>query len=331
VLDEFARRMRVGTDEPLYKFIHVGIPHPPVALNADCEFTGVVRYSRESFRGQARCGVARVAAFLDRLRALGVYDDSLIIISADHGNGLPPRRFANDRALPDEQLSVTAGKALALLLVKPPKSSGGIRVSQARAAITDIPVTVAEALGVRHDLPGEPLLKLAENTPRVRTFASYDWENEDWKANYFDHLDVLEIDGPIRDGSSWTLRTSLYAPGTDERSRTRGLFELQRSSRGIFYRWGGPHVSLHAPRSARAFEVTFRSIAPQPQTVVIKNNGRTLDTIALKDQNWVTVRHQLSPAADPTGQWVEMFVDPPWRQRGGRRLGVMTRDIKWTP
>lgn len=332
VLDEFARRMRVTTDEPMYKFIHVGIPHLPVVVNAECDFTRVVRYTRESFRGQARCGVARVAAFLDRLRQLGVYDDSLIIVTADHGNGLPPRRFANDRALPDEDLSVTAGKALALLLIKPPKSTGGVRISQAPTAITDIPVTVADALGVHHNLPGEPILKISESTPRTRTFAAYDWENEDWKASYFDHLDLLEITGRIRDGNSWTLRDSLYAPDAEDASRHRGLYEVQRSSRGIFYRWGRPHISLHVPQTARGFEVTVRSIAPQPQTVTITNHGKTIDTVTLEDQSWVTIRHTLPPCTNPSGQWVELSVDPPWQPRGdGRRLGVMTRDIKWTP
>ena len=34
VLDEFAHRMTVAADEPIYKFIHVGIPHMPVVVNA---------------------------------------------------------------------------------------------------------------------------------------------------------------------------------------------------------------------------------------------------------------------------------------------------------
>jgi len=332
VLEDFARRLQLATDEPVYKFLHVGIPHLPVVVDADCRFTGVIKYTRESFLGQARCGVRRVAAFLDRLRALGIYDQSLIVITADHGNSLAPRRFVNDRALPDEPLSVTAGKSLPLLLIKPPNAAGPIRVSQAPSTITDIPVTIADALGVPHALPGQPILKMPENTGRVRAFAAYDWENEDWRANYFDHLDVLEIRGRVRDGNSWVLRETLYAPGADENARNRGLYEQQRSSRGVLYRWGSPHVALHAPPDARGFEVTFRSIAPQPQTVTIKHNGQTIETITLKDHNWVTVRHALPAKDNSAANWVEMFVDPPWRPKGTLRyLGVMTRDLKWTP
>ena len=332
VLDEFAHRMTVATSAPLYKFIHVGIPHLPVVVNAGCGFDGVLRFNRATFRGQARCGVARVAAFLERLRAIGVYDSSLIVISSDHGIGLPPRQFAHDRPAPDGNLSVIAGKAMALLLVKPPRSTGPLRVSQAPTAITDIPVTVADALGVPHKLPGEPALKLSEVAPRVRTFGSYAWENEDWRANYFEHLDLMEINGRLRDGNSWTLKNSLYAPGTETASRNRGLFESVRNSSGVAYRWGGPNVFLHAPPTARGFEMTIRSIAPQPQKVTVKAGTRVLETLTLQDHNWATLHHRLEAPTDPDGQWVELSVDPPWRPRGAARtLGVMTRDIKWTP
>lgn len=332
VLDGFARRMTAATDERLYKFIHVGIPHLPVVVNADCESIGVRPFTRDGYRGQARCGVRRVAAFLNRLRELGVYDESVIVVASDHGHGIPPRQFVHDRLFPDGNASVIAGKAMALLLVKAPKSTGSVRVSQARTAITDIPITVAEALGVPHKLPGESALTLAENAPRVRTFGMYAWESEDWRADYFEHLDLMEIQGPLRDGNSWTLRESLYAPGGDESARTRGLHPSQRSSRGIIYRWSRPETFLHVPKTARGLEMTIRSVAQGPQTVTLKDGDRVLQTLTLSDQNWVTLRHRLQPSTDPSGQWLVMLVDPPWRVRGDpRRLGVMTRDIKWTP
>jgi len=332
VLGDFARRMIVASDERLYKFIHVGIPHLPVAVNAECEFKGVLPYTRDTYRGQARCGVMRVAAFLNRLRELGVYDESVIVIASDHGLGIPAREFVHDRLVPDGNLSAIAGKAMALLLVKPPKSTGSVRVSQAPTAITDIPITVAEALGVPHKLPGESALTLAENAPRVRTFGLYAWENDGWGWNYFEHLDLLEIQGPLRNGNSWALRESLYAPGGDDSARARGLHASQRSSRGIVYRWSRPQTFLHVPKTARGLEMTIRSVAPQPQTVTLKDGDRVLETLTLSDQRWVTLRHRLQPSSEPFGQWLVMGVAPPWRPRGDPRdLGVMTRDIKWTP
>ena len=333
VLDEFAHRMTVAADEPIYKFIHVGIPHMPVVVNAECEYTGVVALNRESFRGQARCGVARVAAFLNRLREIGVYDNSLIVISSDHGISFPPRQFVHDRPTPDGDLSVIAGKAMALLLVKPPTAKGPLRVSRAPTAITDIPITVADVLGVPHQFPGEPALKLAEDAPahahvRHRTTGS-------------------TMTGARTTSSIWTFWKSTADCATGSRGRfetlsirpaptkpsefvvstTRSAAHAESLTDGV----GRMSSSMRRIRRA-AFEITIRSIAPQPQTVTLTSAGRVLQTLTLSDPQWITIRHPLPAATDPAGRWVEMNVDPSWRPKGeGRRLGVMTRDLKWTP
>ena len=110
------------------------------------------------------------------------------------------------------------------------------------------------------------------------------------------------------------------------------MYEPQRSSSGIVYRWTRPISYLHAPKTARGFEMAIRSVAAQPQTVTIKIGDRVLESLTLSDHSWVTIRHRLEPSTDPAGQWIVMVVDPPWRVRGDpRRLGVMTRDLKWTP
>ena len=116
VLDEFARRLTPAVDGPLYKFMHIGIPHLPVVLNANCEFIGAVRSpDRAAYKGQARCAVTKVTAILDRLKELGLYDSSLIVISSDHGIGHTSPRFTHDQHVPSGALSRLAGKALALL------------------------------------------------------------------------------------------------------------------------------------------------------------------------------------------------------------------------
>jgi hypothetical protein len=60
--------------------------------------------------------------------------------------------------------------------------------------------------------------------------------------------------------------------------------------------------------------------------------GRVPDTVTLRDQSWVTVKHPLPPPSTPATNWLELHVDPPWRPRGeARMLGVQTRDIKFGP
>lgn len=207
-----------------------------------------------------------------------------------------------------------------------------MRISNAPTTISDIAATVLDAVGVPRTLPGEPALRLSERAQRVRPFGMYDWEDDGWRQNYFDALDLLEIRGPAIDGNSWTLVDSLYPPDAGEINRTRGMHAPQRSRSGVAYRWTTPHAFFHAPPAARAFELSIRSIAPTPQTVTFAAAGRVFETITLSDQSWVTIKRPLPPPPSPSTNWLELHVDPPWRPRGeARLLGVQTRDLKWTP
>ena len=331
VLDEFTRGLKATTPEPVYKFLHVGIPHQPAAVNAECRFVGIRTFRRENYAPQARCGVRRVQAFLDRLREMGLYDSSLIVISSDHGMRFAPREFSSDRAVQGGDLSGWAGKASALLLVKAPNSSGLVRVSEAPTAITDIPATILDSAGVPHNLPGVPALKIDATARRSRSFAAYSWENDDWAQEYFDYLDVFSIDGPLRDGRSWRLTQSIYRPDAeDDAFRLRGLQEPHRSASGVVYQWSDPHAFLQAPPDARMLELTVRTIAPSPQTLTVSVDGAPVDRVSLPQQNWKTLRYPLPVGPDPEARWVALAADPPWRARRGTRwLGVQVRDLRW--
>jgi hypothetical protein len=332
VLLELSQRFTTAVDEPVYKFIHVGIPHRPVTLTADCDYVEGMSRARDYYKGQTRCAIKRVVAVLDRLRELGVYDNSLIVLTSDHGIGYAPLTAVNDRQTPAGALSIIAGKSKALLIVKAPGSRGPVRVSNAPTTISDVAATVLDAAGAPRTLPGEPALKLAENAERVRGFGMYDWEDDGWKQPYFDALDVMEIRGPSIDGNSWRLVDSLYPPDSGDVNRTRGVHEVQRSRSGVVYRWTSAHGFFHAPPQARGFEIAIRSIAPTPQRVTFVAAGQELHTVTLADQEWLTVKGALPPPASPATNWLEVHVDPPWRPRGeARLLGVQTRDLKFTP
>jgi hypothetical protein len=290
----------------------------------------VVSFTRDNAKAQARCAVTRVVAIFDRLKQLGIYDDALIVISSDHGVGLKPQKFANDRRLPPGQLSVLAGKAMALLIVKPPRSQGGVRLSNAPTMISDIPATVLDGLGIAHEFPGESALELAEDAARHRPWAFYAWENDDWRRSYFESLDILDINGRVLDGNSWTLSDTIYAPRSPEDFRTRSVYGTQRSRSGITYRWTAPIAFFHAPTDARAVEMKIRSIAPMPQTVTFLAGDRVLDKVTLSDQSWITFKQTLPSEGKPATKWVELRVDPSWTPRGeSRTLGVQTRDVTW--
>jgi hypothetical protein len=221
-----------------------------------------------------------------------------------------------------------AGNAMSLLVVKPLNSNGPVRISRAPTTITDIPATILDGIDVAPSLPGEPALKLPEDAPRVRQWAFYDWERDDWGQNYFPSLDIIDIKGPVLDGNNWTLIETLYEPGAEETARTRGLYEVHRSRAGLEYRWSTPNVFLHVPPGHRSFEMKIRSVAPKPQTVTVSAGDQLLGKVTLADQSWITIKYALPTPQNPAAHWVHVHTDPPWRARGTTRtLGVQTRDI----
>jgi hypothetical protein len=332
-LRDFTSKVHVAHDRPLYKYVHVGIPHWPMTVDANCKYIGINSARRDFYTGQARCAIRRVAGFLDKLRELGLYDSSFVVISSDHGIAIAPDGFTGERDTVGGPLSNMSGSALALLLVKPPNATGAIKISQAPTTISDIPATLFDTLGLKNPFPGISALKIDEHATRPRSFAVYPWSSADWWSDHFPYMDVFTINGSVIDGNAWKAEDPIYAPGIDVGGRSRGFYKPERGAPGETFRWSGPVSYLHAPPDAKALEIAVRSASPTPQTLTIEVRGNVIDTRTLSDHDWHTLSYVLEPPPADTKadtQWIVLKVDPMWRPpRDGRRLGVMTKDIKW--
>ena len=331
-LADYTSRMRVAHDKPTYKYLHAGVPHWPVSVNANCEYIGARSLRRPNYTDQARCGIKRVGEVLDKLRELGLYDSSFIVISSDHGVALPPQGFTGDRDVLGAPLSELAGSALALLIVKPPNSTGPIRISEAPSAITDIPATIVDTLGLKNPFPGTSALKLDEHAPRPRQFAIYLWSSAEWQADFFPYMDVFTVDGRVINGGDWKTEEPIYAPKTTAEGRSRGFYKPERGGPSETFRWSMPLALLHRPPDAKGVELKVRSSADRPQTLTVEMRGKVIDKQVLSDNEWHSLSYSIPPSTTTSsgGEWVILRVDPPWRVRGDRRIfGVMTRDLKW--
>ena len=337
-LEEFAGRMTIGQDEPVYTFIHVALPHPPYVVDADCSFIGSQPASRLSYAGQGRCALAVVQKLFDRLRTLGVYDRTVIVLTSDHGwNRLRPNHPLEGVKTPAGNLDAVAVRAMPLLAVKPAGGSGPLRTSYAPTAVTDIPATVLDLIGIPSDqLPGRSAFQIDPNVSRRRTYAHHSWSNAAWGRQYLDLLHVFSIDGRIPDPNAWTFQAAIFEPVSDVNAQLEqyrsGLLEVELGGDGPF-QWGDIQVVTYLPADARVFSVTARK-APQaagPQMLTVRIDGRVVATRQLADNSWHTLRHVLQ-ARHQAGRpfCVELLVDRPWHDESGRRLGVMYRDLEWT-
>ncbi len=141
---------------PFFYFFHVYEPHAP--YEPPEPFRG--RFAHP-YDGEVAAADALVGGLLEQLRALGVYDRALVIVTSDHGEGL------GDHG--EEQHSILLYReALQVpLLVKLPGGRfGGERV-KGLAQLADLLPTVTALLGLEAPagLPGRSLLELRGAAP----------------------------------------------------------------------------------------------------------------------------------------------------------------------
>ena len=336
-LEEFAGRMTIAQDEPVYTFLHVAIPHPPYVVDADCSFIAPERTTRRSYASQARCALAVVQELFDGLRTLGVYDRTVIVLTSDHGwNRLRPDHPLEGVETPAGDLDDVAVSAMPLLAVKPAGSSGPLRTSYAPTAITDVPATILDLMSVPNDqLPGQSALQIDPNVSRRRTYAHHSWRNADWRRPYLDVLHVFSINGRITDPNAWTFQAAIFEPASDVNAQLEqhgtGLFPLEHGRDGSF-QWGDVHIVTYLPPDARVFTVAAQKApqAPFPQTVSVRIDGQVVGQYEFTDSSWHTLRHELEARGEGGNPFcIEILVDPPWYDDSGRRLGLLYRDPPW--
>ena len=110
-----------------------------------------------------------VGRIVDDLKASGRYDDTLIVLTADHGDGFWEHGFISHSNLPFEELVHVP------LIVKMPGSAGAGRRVEDLVGMIDIAPTLIEFVGssVPPDMEGESFLSVltddnAALEPRLR-------------------------------------------------------------------------------------------------------------------------------------------------------------------
>lgn len=143
------------TDAAYFAFVHLVLPHQPwfsredgtrYATPGDYEGPDIstpwrARVTRQRHLLQAEYADRLVSLVLDRLRATGEYDDTLVVVVSDHGASFAPGESV--RSLVDDNIDDIA---YAPLLVKAPGQAQG-RVDDANLLSVDVTPTVADLLG----------------------------------------------------------------------------------------------------------------------------------------------------------------------------------------
>lgn len=209
-LSRLAESMTVDRDAPVYKLFHLILSHKPTVGNEQCEYDGRKPTHRKYVKTQARCGLLGVVGVLQRMKELGIYDSSLIILMADHGawvdTDLPD--VPNDALGADRMRIAMATPTLA---IKPPDSTHDFRVSQAPTSIIDIPATIAEIANFETRFESVSVFSLNEDTPRIRLHLNYPFGNNKKFDGYLFPMQEYEVEGSPYDTAAWR-KTNRYLP-----------------------------------------------------------------------------------------------------------------------
>lgn len=145
-------------DGKFFKFIHLEGCHGPNRLNENGEIQEEPVSEKESAKGCLKI----IENLLRQMKKLGCYDNSAVIIMADHG-------YSKDGVLTNP-----------VFLVKPQNASGSLQISNAPVSHKDYPATLMALAGEDEMVAkyGESVFDIGEGETRERFFYQYYYENE---------------------------------------------------------------------------------------------------------------------------------------------------------
>ena len=202
-LRQLAEKMSVSRDMPVYKLIHVMLSHRPTVGNEQCEYDGQHSLSRANVTKQARCGLLAVLDVLHRMKELGIYDESLIVLMGDHGAWVPVDTLRNGDAKAADVDAMTVAMAMPVLAIKRPGDDAEFQVSTAPTSIVDIPATIDGILNLGAEFDGVSVFEIGPDKNRTRTHLTYGYGINPKAKGFLFPMHEYSVRGNPLDATAW--------------------------------------------------------------------------------------------------------------------------------
>jgi len=181
--------------KPTFKLYWFNAPHQPFYLNEKGEFQIQIP-DRQGQVNHSAGALGYAIDILDKYKELGIYDQTMIVIMADHGFGpLGYKSTPEDKIIKNE----ISAAAMPLLLVKPFNSQDPLAVDNTSISFENIGQDL-----FRYMVENDPTL-ITNFTPTsspIRYFYDFD-RDADLNTSYLPELQQYIITGPVRDEASW--------------------------------------------------------------------------------------------------------------------------------
>ncbi|MFL2528108.1 MAG: sulfatase-like hydrolase/transferase [Candidatus Azotimanducaceae bacterium] len=201
-VDEFGACAKVNFSKPVFRFYHLYAPHSPYQLDEKFNYIGRKPLNRTWFMAQTEGALWILSEMIQVLKDIDVFDNSLILIVSDHGEGEYPVGINYDQAIPSRPKGkqgapdgVVRG-GMPLVMGRLPDSLGEMQVSDAPVSLLDIPATIYTATGISNPTIGKSIFSISEDSKRVRLHRHYKFNG--WNIDY-----ILPMTEYAVQGFSW--------------------------------------------------------------------------------------------------------------------------------
>lgn len=211
------KKAKTDVITPTFRYYHLVGIHPPLSIDENMNYKEMP-ITRENLKRQGTAMLKACTSMIDTFKKLDIYDNTMFIITADHGLGtdinfgLYKKNLTSSGKIPMNR----QGAALPLILVKPFDSKGGLRLSDAPVSTKDIASTIFSALKIKGDFVKKSMFDYQKYDQRTRGFYYYDWNNYDWKLEkrYLPRMIEYFINGFSWEESSWRTTGKELIPPT---------------------------------------------------------------------------------------------------------------------
>ena len=121
-LNNMADFSNLNSDKKTFKFIHNLLTHKPWMIDNNCQIVDKDFKGYKGIFNSGYCSIKSLNIFFEKLKSLGVYDKTKIIIISDHG-----ALFGRD--IKAKKFNILEENASALMLVKDFNQSGDLKIS----------------------------------------------------------------------------------------------------------------------------------------------------------------------------------------------------------
>ncbi|WP_112661797.1 sulfatase-like hydrolase/transferase [Microvirga flavescens] len=334
VFSRLRGEMSADAGAPTVKYFHFWGAHPPGMVTADCR-PQTETSTLKDFQGQATCALRQAGEFLDKMRSLGVFDNTLLFIISDHGSRYGFLQKRGGKAGAPAYVMSAATPSIAFHDFN---DKGEFRLNHAPVMLADVHATILSALGDTTETFGRDVRKVAEGEQRQRTFLFFR-NAGDASGDFLSKIDRFVINGDVRDPAAWSPlvegASAQAAPlaaidfGKPTISNYLGL-GWSAEAKGVAQSWvlaSPAYLSGRFPEGRR-FRMTIDLLNPhKDQTVSVKLNGRDLAEWKFPDPvSWTekTIDIELRPEELGKAATLEFEVT----QLGDNARGIAVRAIK---